>query len=348
MARQLLWFTVMCFMLSIAACGGGQAPSNSLLAAAKSTTQINFEANAVADSFAEFYVALPSGSTPPIPGLNHAYYDLWSSPASPDTGPQTSTTATEYLLAKAVFGKPTFSPDCVLKNRVIYTRTQDSKVVWSYAGADVLASTYATDQMTVVDTIGFDSWSAPSSLTGSIASTTILRSLYRFISAANSSANFDLGKPWLSGSAYSKRTGYQKYDTLWVLDWPGSAATATCAVNTYTGAGSMIEDVFSSAAVVAAGGIVVDSVVYSRSAGDIGFIEGARAWVAKAKRPNSVNPTDSYAVVFELNGRVYLGSLWKAGTRFKSIDLIDSTVLNDFSIGLNKTAAESIKSAAKF
>jgi len=347
MPQSQLWYLAILLTLGISACGGGSTPIDPPAPAAKSTTQINFEANAVADSYATLYVSLPTDSTAPTKGKNYAYYDLWSTSASPDAGPQTST-STSVSVGKVDLGKPKFQPDCVLKNRVIYTANQDNKVVWTYVGADVLASTYATDQITVVDTSVIDSWTAPIPLSGSIASASILRSFYGFITASNTSANFDFSKSWLSGSSYFKRSGYQKSDTVWVLDWPGSATTTTCAVNTYAGAGSTIEDVFSSAEVAAAGGIVLDSVIYPRSAGDIGFIEGARAWIAKTKRPNSVNPTDSYLVIFELNGRVYLGSLWKAGTRYKYIDRIDSTVLNDFTIRLNKTAAESIASAAKF
>jgi hypothetical protein len=349
MPKYFLSLTQGALALVLVGCGGGQAVTDPPAQTGLSATQVNFELAAIADKYVNFYWFLPSSNVAPTNGLHYMYYNLWGSAGSPSSVPQLATKTTKNIGANLNLPTGvTQQIDCALKGNVIYTTNQDSKVVWSYSGAEVIASTYATDGITVVDTAAFDNWSAPIPLSGTIASATFLRSFFDFTKMTSSPAIFDFSNTWKNGSSYFTRKGYQKYDTVWVLDWPASTSSATCAVNPFPGTASTIEDMFASATVKAAGGVTLDAVLYPQSAGSIVTIEGTRAWVAQATRPHSVNATDTYAVIFELNGKLYMGSLWRAGSRFKTIDRIDATVLNDYGIRLNAVAASSIAQAAKF
>ena len=226
----------------------------------------------------------------------------------------------------------------VLKSGVIYSKNHDSKLVWSFEGADVLATSYATDNVTVLASEVYDSWSAPIALTGAIATATILKSFISFIQLTNSPAIFDFYKNWLNGARYFKVTSYQKADTLYVLDGPLLPATQL----------TKIEDLFTTDDAKAKGGITLDNSVYAFGAGTIGSVEGSRVWIANTKRPGSISPTDSHVVIFQLGKNFYLGYFVKAGTRKKWIDRVDSTLINDYAVALNATAAVSISQAATF
>lgn len=173
-----------------------------------------------------------------------------------------------------------------------------------------------------------------------------MKSFYWFARQTAQTANFDFTKNWLAGSTYFTRKAYRLADSVFVYDTSGTTYDAN--VTPVPTSVTTIEDLFNSASYVAAGGVTVDGVVYPYSGGAIRSIEGVRAWVATNKRPASVRPTDEYVVLFELNGKIYYGGLQKAGTRFKYIDGVDSTIVNDYLIRLNSTAGASIKQAVKF
>jgi hypothetical protein len=133
---------------------------------------------------------------------------------------------------------------------------------------------------------------------------------------------------------------------LYLRDWTGT--TYTTAVTPYGGIEATIEAYFSNSSIVTAGGFNYDSVLYNLASGTIGTLEGARVWVANTKRPTSASPTDAYITLVELNGKIYFGFLEKAGSRFNVLDGVDATIVNDYNIRLNSTAASSIQAAIKF
>ena len=332
----------------LAACGGGGGETP--VAGGLSVTQSNFETAAIKDNYVSFDWNLPNTNVSPTSGTHFFYAQNYSAVASPSTGPQlvteTISNMAKTLTLPTTLTLSTRYVDRVLKSGVIYAANLTTKGVYSYAGNDVVSTSYATDGLTTLFSSVYDDWSAPIPLSGQIGNTTVLKSFYWFAQQTAQTVNFDFTQNWLAGSSYFIRKGYRQADVLFIYDTSGSTydANVTPVATTVT----TVEDLFNSASFVAAGGVTVDGVVYPFSAGSITTIEGARAWVATNKRPSSASATDAYAVLFQLNGKIYYGALQKAGTRFKNIDGIDNTIVNDYSIRLNSTAGASMKQVVKF
>ena len=331
----------------LAACGGG---GGTPVAGGLSVTQTNFETAAIKDTYVNFDWNLPTTNVAPTNGTHFFYAQNYSASASPSTGPQLVTAPISNMAKTlALPTQPTLSTryvDRVLKSGVIYAANLTTKGVYSYAGNDVISTSYATDGLTTLFSSVYDDWSAPIPLSGQIGNTTILKSFYWFAKQTAQTVNFDFTQNWLAGSTYFTRKGYRQADTLFVYDWTGSTYDAN--VTAYTGVETTIENYFNSAPVLAAGGLNWDGIVYAISDGAISSMQGTRAWIATNKRPTSARSTDEYAVLFQLNGKIYAGGLQKAGTRFKSIDGINNTIVNDYSIRLNSTAGASMKQVVKF
>lgn len=329
------------------ACGGGGgaedgAPATMVLSA----TQTNFETAAIKGTYSGFDWLLPTTNVAPVNGTHYFYANNYSLAASPSAGPQVvSETVTNMTRTLALPPLSNRGVDRVLKSGVIYVSNASSKGAFSYVGNDVVSTNYATDGLTPLFGTVYDSWTAPITLTGQIGTTTILKSLLGF-TRLNTPNNLDFSQSWLAGSSYFTRKGYRQADTVFVEDTSGTTydANVTPAPTTV----STLEDLFNSAAFTTNGGLRVDNVTYPFSAGSIRSIEGVRTWVATNKRPTSSRATDTYVVLFELNGKIYFGGLQKAGTRLNSIDGVDNTIVNDYSVRLNGTAAASIKQAVKF
>jgi len=330
----------------LAACGGGGGTDVTPTTTTLSATQSNFEAAAIKDSYVNFGWSVPETNVVPTPGTHHFYRSNFSVSTSPSTGTQTLSSSVNNL--STTLALPTLSNQYVyrvLKSGVIYASNMQSKTEISYLGSDVVATNFATDGLTKLYSAVYDSWSAPIALNGQISSTPIVKSFLGF-TRLTTPVNFDFTKNWLAGSSYNTRKGYRQADTLFVYDWTGDTYAANVA--SYPGTESTIENFFNSSTNLAAGGATSDNVVYAISDGVIKSVEGARAWVATNKRPNSAAATDEHLTLFELNGKIYWGGLQKAGTRFKSIDGVDRTIVNDYSIRLNSTAGASIQQAIKF
>ena len=333
---------------TLVACGGGGGGGTpAATSPTLSVTQQNFETAALKDYWVRYSWFLPSTNVAPTSGTHYMYEDKFNSPASPSTGAQDQG-GTAINLASTL-ALPNMSQQFVsriLKSGVIYLTNHDSKATWTYAGSDVLSNQYASDGLTLLSTTVYDNWSAPIALNGQIGATTILKSFLGFTKLTTQTVNFDFSQSWLPGSTYFTRKGYQKNDTLYLRDWSGT--TYTAAVTPYGGTETTIEAYFASTPIATAGGFTFDGVLYNLASGTIGSIEGARAWIANAKRPTSASATDEYLTLIELNGKIYFGFLEKAGTRFNYVDGVDATIINDYNIRLNSTAATSMKAAIKF
>jgi hypothetical protein len=333
----------------VAACGGGGGGSPAALPSAStlSVTQTNFETSVLSDSWVRYDWSLPSTNVAPTTGTHFLYEDRFSAPSSPTSGAVTGTIS--VVNVATTLALPTLTQRYVsriLKNGTIYLANHDSKATWSYLGSDVLSNQYASDGVTLLSSTEYDSWSTPNTLTGQIGNATIVKSFLGFTRITGQPINYDFTKSWLPGSSYFTRKGFLKNDTLYLRDWTGT--TYTTAVTPYGGIEATIEAYFSNSSIVTAGGFNYDSVLYNLASGTIGTLEGARVWVANTKRPTSASPTDAYITLVELNGKIYFGFLEKAGSRFNVLDGVDATIVNDYNIRLNSTAASSIQAAIKF
>jgi len=329
----------------LAACGGGGG-GGAPVATVLSPTQTNFETAAIKGTYSGFDWSLPTTNVTPVNGTNFFFATSFNVAASPSAGPQVVSRVADNMSRTLTL--PTLSNrgvERVLKSGVIYASNSTSKGTFSYVGNDVVNTSYATDGLTPLFATVFDSWSAPVTLTGQIGTATILKSFLGF-TRLNTPNNLDFSQSWLVGSSYFTRKGFRQADTVFVEDTSGSTYDAN--VTPVPTTVLTLEDLFNSAEFAAIGGVRVDNVIYPFSAGNIRSIEGVRAWVATNKRPTSVMATDTFVVLFELNGKIYYGGLEKAGTRYNFIDGVDNTIVNDYSIRLNATAAASIKQAVKF
>ena len=327
----------------VTACGGGGS-GDSGTKSGLSITQQNFETTTKADYYVTFDWYLPNTDMAPTNGTNFFNYGINLALTSPSAGPVLNTTSSINMTKTLKLPDATKRyVDRVLKSGVIYYTNDTSKQVWSYAGNDVLLTTYATDGQTKLYTSVYDDWSAPIPFSGTIGTTSILKSFYGF-TRLNTPSNFDFTNYWYVGSSYFTRKGYQQADTLFVWDWTGVSYDAN--VTPYSGSESTIEALFSTNKYM--NGIGVDNVLYKINEGTISTIEGTRTWVANVPRPTSASPTTGFVALFELNGKIYGGALRKAGARFNSVDGIDSTKINDYNIKLNSKAVESLKQTVKF
>jgi hypothetical protein len=340
--------------LLIVACGGGGSTADTSASTTPppgptlSVTQKNFEAAALGDAWYKFAWSLPSINVAPTSGMNFMFVDKINSPASPASGTQNA--GVTVLNLTRTLSLPAMSQigvSRVLKSGYIYLSNHDSKITWTYSGGDVHENHYATDGVTLLYSGVHDDWSAPIPLSGQIGATSIVKSFLGFTKLTAQTVNFDFNQTWLFGSNYFTRKTYQKNDTLFIYDC-SATATYTEAVNSCSGSASTIEGIFASPSVTNSGGVTVDGVLYNLASGTIVTVEGARTWIANAKRPTGVSPTDSYLSYIELNGKIYIGNFIKAGTREMSVDGVDATIVNDYNIRLNSTAGSSIKAAIKF
>lgn len=346
---KLATAVVVAAMLVACGGGGGGDATPAAVTTTLSATQQNFETAALNGNYwVRYDWFMPSTNVAPTTGTNFFYTDNFAAPSSPANGAVTQTQTS--VNQTATLAMPTLSQRYVyriLKSGVIYLSNNTTKSEWSYVGNDVLSTQFASDGITKLDTLVYDSWSAPIPLSGQIGNATILKSFLSFTKLTSQTVNYDFTKSWLPGSTYFTRKGYQKDDTLYLRDWSGT--TYTTAVTPWSGAETTLETMFNNnTAIVTAGGVTVDGVLYPFSAGTITTLQSARAWVANAKRPTSASATDEYVTFIELNGKIYYGFLEKAGTRFNSIDGVDAIIVNDYNIRLNSTAATSMKQAFKF
>jgi hypothetical protein len=331
----------------VAACGGGGGGSTPAAnTSTLSVTQQNFEASAMKDTYVTFDWNVPTTNVVPTNGTHFFVSNSNSALTSPSNGAVLNSQAvTNLTTGMGIPNQTQRYVDRTIKSGILYARNSMSKQMWSYAGSDVAITSYATDGVTPMFSSTYDNWSAAIPLSGQIGTATILKSFLGF-SRLNTPLNFDFTKSWLAGASYFTRKGYRTADTLFVYDWNGTTYDSN--VTAYTGPETTIEAFFGNATFVTAGGWSVDNVLYNLASGTISSKEGVRAWIANAKRPTSALPTDEFLILAELNGKIYVGGLQKAGARLNSIDGVDATIVNDFHIRLNSNAADSIKQTVKF
>jgi hypothetical protein len=329
----------------LAACGGGGGgaggPTGPVVLSA---TQQNFETTTKADFYVALNWYLPNTDVAPTPGTHYLYYGVNAVSTSPQSGAvlnsQSSVNLTTTLALPSMAQQ---SVSRVVKNGAIYVANGSSRQMWSYSGNDVVLTTYATDGTTALFAADYDDWSAPIALSGAIGTTPIVNSFLSFTRLSEPS-NFDFSQAWLPGSSYFTRKGFQQATTLFLNDWTGRSYDVD--VSPYPGTETTIETLFANPGF--ASGISVDGVAYTLAGGSISSIQGARVWVATNPKPASASPTTGYVAFVELNGKIYFGSLRKAGARLSVIDGVDSTIVDDYNIRLNGTAVQSLKQAVRF
>ena len=327
-------------LATLVGCGGGGTGNPANL----SSLQKNFESASLLDAWVSYDWNLPSNNVTPLTGVHFVLQDQWSITSPVGSGQQTANMATRNLAATLALPLLTQRDvSRVVRNAAIFMSNHNSKRSWRYAGAQVQQDRYADDGATIVSSRVFDNWSSPVALSGPMSASSVLKSFVPF-SQTNAPSNFNFSQAWLPGATYSTQKSYQLNDTLTLIDW--SVDTYDTNVSAFSGPATTLEGLFASFS--GSGGLIVDNVTYPITAGSISVVAGARTWVANVKRPGSASPTAAFVAFVELNGKLYLGSLVRAGTRTQNIDGLDPSITNDYEVRFNAKAADSVRQAIKF
>jgi hypothetical protein len=171
----------------------------------------------------------------------------------------------------------------------------------SYQGTGVRIDDLATDNVTIVASTLRSNYSIVP-LSGAVAGAPtefaqFFNALYFNPALLNASAT------WSAGAAYEKYTGTQLGDLYTVVDFTG---TTTGNTPTPVLTGTTI------AAMITAGGIAGDGMIYTLANGSVSTINGVTTYVASNVLPDLTTPT--YRTFYNLDGNVYSGTLIKAGT----------------------------------
>ena len=292
-----------------------------------SETQKNFESMALAANGGLYSLSGQltfSGSSSPAPG---SYFDslklgiAQSAADSPQKVVGAESSLTSTLTPKASSGKTRY-----LIDGVVLTAGSSS---YGYVNSDVLFSVLATDGKTLYSIL--DSRNQVVGLSGAIANSPsevfANSALGLLTNTINGVSPYDNQATWRPGSAYMRATRQTVGDSLVVADCIAPATTGPNITPCST-AVATLEDFFPYKS---------STTTYAIDDGRIVTLAGVRAWVAHAALTSS--PT-LYRVFYQNNGKIYVGTLTKAGSPLQKNENI--------SIYFNHAAIESIKSALAF
>lgn len=329
---------------SLTACGGGGGGGETG-ASTLSTTQENYLASSYSNSYNGFIWRLPTDTSTPIDGTHYFAATKYASNANPANG-TTDINLTVDNLSKSLTNPPTASlfTQRVLINGVIYVTNASSKTEVSFTDGLVRMQRYATDGVTKLPIRDFDEWSAPIPLSGTLANSEALKTYYNFANTTRST-NLDMSTQWRAGASYVTRKQIITNEAIELLDW--NTTTYDANVSPWSGTQTTIEDMFNYVTTTF-GGVTWRGTTYQIDDGTITTKQGARTWISSAPLPTSTSPTTARTCVVELNGKIYFGQIFEAGTRVRMLSNTDSTVILDDSIRFNADAVESIRDAVKF
>ena len=230
-----------------------------------------------------------------------------------------------------------------LINGIIYSDTysvssSSPKSIISYVGNNIREDFDATDGTTVVrsDLITGFTLVNLSGLISASPNELFTSNLGIITNSVNGQSLYKLQANWNSGAAYVKVESQSVSDTLYVTDCT-LPITKDTNVTPCTTSISTLENFFPFTS-------TSDGITYQLSDGKIIMLAGARAWLANTPGQNGSNLP---RVFFQNNAYIFEGSLVKDGTPRYSAPL-GGGALQKFSIYLNNSAIESIKSAVNF
>jgi hypothetical protein len=329
----------------LAACGGGGSNSSNASSSSGTTTVVvtplttqQLVEAAMLDSNGGAYTlasSLPAKGTP-TSGVNYAYSQKTSITSTLSTTPQTVDALVDSLsptLALPDFS--TASPTRVMLNGALHTAANlpgRTNTRLYLVGSQVVRDTLDLPGNAIVFSNAITSVQN-STITGVV--TGIPTELKTMPVLADLIANSNLTKNKLSfasGSGYSKLQEQRFGDTYFIEDC--TVATGADRDPSPCDSNGTIEGVFP---------YTYGTTLFTLANGSIQTVQGLRAWVSTGLVPSSVSVTDAYLAFFELNGKVYRAILQKNGVTLKSKTSAGSVV--DYSLYLNRTAVESIKTA---
>jgi hypothetical protein len=210
----------------------------------------------------------------------------------------------------------------------------------SYAGGAVQIDYLADDGQTIVESALFSDFSQVS-LSGPMSNAPEeLQAAYPVVDWINAN-HFSASTSWLAGSTYNKRHGAVVGDTYFAEDCtnsPSNPVTTTANIAACQTGATL--DGFFPVTLVDPDGHPYETDFAGD--GSIQQVQGLRMWIANAPLADELDPTTAYRVYYELDGNVYMGTLWKDATAFCYLQTDGSAV--DYLIGLNQAAADSVQS----
>lgn len=327
---------------SFVACGGGGGENSVAL----SSTQTNFEAAFLTNTASQFAWWVPPQDTAPTDEVAYFFYEARTAIASSPRDGVVERELTFHNLSnlKANYDG-TYSVTRVLKDGEIHYRDWPSKSTFTYSGDNVIWNRYSKDGSRLLYTTELIDITPSQALTGALRDSTAAKSYFSFFKL-NTPTNFDFTVSWDAGSSYTLFKQKHVDETIFVWDWPSETRTYDANVSPYPGTEATIEKFADSLS--SSGGLIFDGVTYTLSDGNIVNKGGVRMWVAKNKRPTSASPTTQYLCLIELNEKLYAGAIVPAGSIFRQLDAVDSTIVLENNMFLNPAAVQSVKNAIKF
>ena len=342
MARRTTTFLAIFAATLLQACGGGGSAGP--IEPSLSSVQSNYLQSTLTGTYSGLSWRLPASNVAPVDGTDYLLATTYALSASPENGEQTLQKSTENLTTSLTMPLVNTTAERILKNGKIEVFDFDSVTKVSFVGANIETAQYAQDGSTLLFTKEFDDWSQPQQLSGTLASSDILRQFYGF-GRLNIPTYFNKTVAWRPGSSYVTRKQKTVTEIIEVHDW--NTRTYDSSVDPWSGTQTTIETMFNYVE-SAVSGVTVRGVTYTFADGAVTTKEGVRMWVATTKQPTSVSAADSYVTFMELNSKIYLCTLTPALTRIRFIDGIDTTQINDYNIRFNAAAVQSIKDAVNF
>ena len=313
----------------LAACGGGDIPPP------LTDDQAAFESFALASNGGLHNIEYV-WDDPMVNGTDFMYTlnsTLGKSPAS--AGPQI-VGASQVNMASSV-SSPDVRPMRVLSKSVILVEsTTPQYALVTYLDDGILYSFLAADQQTVVFSRLRSNYSVVP-VSGAISNSPAELGDW-FTGLLSNSDLVKSDATYAAGSAYLKYFATQSGLTVFAFDCNGATTDASI---TPCKSNATLDNFFP---------VNFDQRTYQEKDGIIGPLEGVRMWVSPLPRPQTLSPTVSYRVFFELNGNVYTGEVIKDGTAIafgQTSGGVANAVVFPYNLEFNQAFLASLQSAIK-
>jgi hypothetical protein len=344
--------------LLLQACGGG-SNSNPPAPSPLSSTQQTYESFALAQNGGTHLLhGLVSvgnaASATVINPSSYLYTDDSALPASPGlTGTVALTTG--KTSRDSHLAVPVLAGQRYLVNGVVMQQTVPETATVTYTGGAVEENYLASDGKSVVQTLLGTSY-AVVALTGMLSqspSELINGSAVGFLTnVVNGKPLANMSATWQPGSAYMRVTRHFVNDTVLTDDCLSPLATHTTGTTLVA-----CNTTASTLATFFPHNDETDGQTYNLSDGQIVTLAGTTAWVSNAAFQSQINmstsfdnqivQTTQYKVYYESNGRIYCGTLIRAGTTLAN-ESNTSPPLNSEYFFLNSAAAQTLGAAVMF
>ncbi len=300
--------------------------------------QTIFESTALHGGEWYVYDNIPYGGGILVPGQNYVYGEVVNDISqSPGNGTQTATT--RFTTLDAALSIPGSSVSRILVGGQVVLRPVEGLRKISYVDSGILVQYYDSTGQVVASATQYDNYQSVS-LDGQMSTSPEALQAAVPISQWITYQNFSASATWQAGSGYITHQAHGVGDQYGMIDCTNVASpvytTGTsltpCASNT------SLNSIFPITLYSGSLGHPYET----DNASDGGFVtvQGLPMWIANNPRPLDEGGAIEYRFYVQMNGNIYMGSVFKDGTAYYSRQA-DGTYTN-YALGLNQTAANSV------